>query len=113
MREMLSCTALLKGLGLDKEVALITDGRFSGATSGASIGHISPEAADGGPLAALRDGDIINIDIPNARLDVELTDDEISARMAQVPAFEPRVKKGYLLRYAERVSSASKGATVS
>ena len=113
MREMLSCTALLKGLGLDKEVALITDGRFSGATSGASIGHISPEAADGGPLAALRDGDIISIDIPNARLDVELTDEQIAARMAQVPAFEPRVKKGYLLRYAERVSSASTGAVVS
>jgi len=112
MREMLSCTALLKGLGLDKEVALITDGRFSGATSGASIGHISPEAADGGPLAALKDGDIITIDIPNARLDVELSDDEIAARLARVPAFEPRVKKGYLLRYAERVSSASKGAVV-
>ena len=113
MREMLDCTALLKGLGLDKTVALVTDGRFSGATSGASIGHVSPEAAEGGPLAAVRDGDIINIDIPNAKLDVELSDDEIAARLAQVPAFEPRVKTGYLRRYAERVSSASKGAVIS
>ena len=113
MREMLSCTALLKGLGLDKTVALITDGRFSGATSGASIGHVSPEAAEGGPLAALRDGDIINIDIPNARLDAEISEGEMAARLAEVPAFTPRVKTGYLRRYAERVSSASKGAVVS
>ncbi len=112
MREMLDCTDMLKGLGLDKEVALVTDGRFSGATSGASIGHVSPEAAVGGPLAAVREGDIISIDIPNCRLDVEVSDEELKKRLAEVPAFEPRVKTGYLLRYAERVSSASKGAIV-
>jgi len=112
MREMLDCTSLLKGLGLDKSVALVTDGRFSGATSGASVGHVSPEAAEGGPLAALQDGDIISLDIPNCRLDVGLTEQEIRARLAEVPPFEPRVQEGYLRRYAERVSSASKGAIV-
>jgi len=112
MREMLDCTDMLKGLGLDKVVALVTDGRFSGATSGASIGHVSPEAAEGGPLAAVREGDIISIDIPNCRLDVEVSDEELRQRLAQVPAFVPRVQTGYLRRYAERVSSASKGAIV-
>ncbi|MBN1855571.1 MAG: dihydroxy-acid dehydratase [Dehalococcoidia bacterium] len=112
MREMLDCTSLLKGLGLDKSVALVTDGRFSGATSGASIGHVSPEAAEGGPLAAVREGDIISIDIPNCRLEVALSEEEIKSRLAEVPAFKPRVQKGYLLRYAQRVSSASKGAIV-
>ncbi len=110
MREMLDCTSLLKGLGLDKSVALVTDGRFSGATSGASIGHVSPEAAEGGPIAALRDGDIISIDIPRCRLDVELDDADLQSRLAAVPAFVPRVRSGYLKRYSERVSSASKGA---
>ena len=112
MREMLDCTSLLKGLGLDKSVALVTDGRFSGATSGASIGHVSPEAAEGGPLAAVQDGDIINIDIPNCRLELAVAEKEIRTRLAAVPPFEPRVKTGYLRRYAERVSSASKGAIV-
>lgn len=112
MREMLDCTDMLKGLGLDKEVALVTDGRFSGATSGASIGHVSPEAAEGGPIAAIREGDIISIDIPNCRIDVEVPDDELQRRMAEVPPFVPRVQSGYLLRYAEKVSSASKGAIV-
>ena len=110
MREMLTPTALLSGMGMDKEVALITDGRFSGATRGAAIGHVSPEAASRGPIAALRDGDIINIDIPNYRLDVELSDKEISKRLAQLADFEPKVKKGYLRYYAEKVSSASSGA---
>jgi dihydroxy-acid dehydratase len=110
MREMLTPTALLTGMGLDKEVALITDGRFSGATQGAAIGHVSPEAANRGPIAALTDGDIIKIDIPKCRLEVELTKREITKRLAQVPKFEPRAKTGYLRRYTEQVSSASAGA---
>ncbi len=110
MREMLTPTSLLTGMGLDKEVALITDGRFSGATRGAAIGHISPEAAGRGPIAALEDGDIIKIDIPNKKIDVELDDSEISARLAGLADFQPKVKSGYLRRYAEKVSSASTGA---
>ena len=110
MVEMLWPTALLCGMGRDKEVALITDGRFSGATRGPAIGHISPEAASGGPIAALHDGDMIQVDIPNHRLEVELTDKEIGNRLARLPSFELKVKTGYLKRYAERVSSASSGA---
>ena len=110
MREMLTPTSVLSGMGMDKEVALITDGRFSGATRGAAIGHVSPEAARRGPIAALTDGDIIKIDIPNYRLDVELGDKEISERLARLAEFEPRVKAGYLRRYAEMVSSANIGA---
>jgi len=110
MREMLTPTSLLSGMGMDKEVALITDGRFSGATRGAAIGHVSPEAASRGPIAALRDGDIIKIDIENYKLDVELSDKEISERLAQLAEFDPRVNTGYLKRYAERVTSASTGA---
>jgi dihydroxy-acid dehydratase len=110
MREMLTPTSILSGMGLDKEVALITDGRFSGATRGAAIGHVSPEAASRGPIAALKDGDIIKIDINRQRLDVELSDKEIENRLSQLGEFEPRVKSGYLRRYAEKVSSASTGA---
>ncbi len=110
MREMLTPTSLLAGMGRDKEVALITDGRFSGATRGAAIGHISPEAASRGPIAALVEGDIIKIDIPNCRLDVELSDKEISNRLAKLAEFVPKIKTGYLKRYAEMVSSASTGA---
>jgi len=110
MREMLTPTSLITGMGLAKEVALITDGRFSGATSGASIGHISPEAASNGPIAAVKNGDIIKIDIPNCKLEVKLTKKEIDTRLAKVPAFEPRVKTGYLKRYTEKVTSASTGA---
>jgi dihydroxy-acid dehydratase len=110
MREMLTPTSLLAGMGRDKEVALITDGRFSGATRGAAIGHVSPEAASRGPIAALNTGDIIRIDIPAGKLEVELSAREISRRLARLPEFEPRVKTGYLKRYAERVSSASTGA---
>lgn len=113
MREMLTPTSILSGLGMDKEVALITDGRFSGATRGAAIGHISPEAASRGPIAALRDGDIISIDIPDYKLDVELTDEEIADRLAQLADFEPKVKSGYLSYYADKVSSASTGAVFS
>jgi len=113
MREMLTPTAFLSGMGMDKEVALITDGRFSGATRGAAIGHVSPEAASRGPIAALRDGDIIKIDIPNYKLEVELSDKEIAERLAQLAEFEPKVKTGYLRYYAEKVCSASTGAVFS
>ena len=98
---------------MDKEVALITDGRFSGGTRGAAIGHVSPEAASRGPIAVLADGDIIKIDIPNYKLEVELSDGEISDRLARLAEFEPRVKTGYLRRYTEKVSSASTGAVFS
>jgi dihydroxy-acid dehydratase len=110
MREMLTPTALITGIGLEKDVALITDGRFSGATRGASIGHVSPEAALRGPIAAVKEGDIINIDIPAHKLNIELTDKEISNRLAKLPAFQPRIKTGYLARYIEKVTSASTGA---
>jgi dihydroxy-acid dehydratase len=110
MPEMLTPTSLLSGMGLDKEVALITDGRFSGATRGAAIGHVSPEAAAGGPIAALQDGDIIWVNIPQYKLDVELTETEIKERLAELAPFQPKVTTGYLKRYSEKVSSASKGA---
>ena len=110
MREMLTPTSLLSGLGTDNKVALITDGRFSGGSRGAAIGHVSPEAASRGPIAALKDGDIIVIDIPNYKLAVEMTDEEMKRRVAQLPAFEPKVKSGYLRYYAEKVCSASTGA---
>ena len=112
MREMLSPTSAIAGMGLDKDVALITDGRFSGASRGASIGHVSPEAMEGGPIAAVKEGDIISIDIPNGRLNVELSEEEIAERMRQWKAPEPRITKGYLGRYAKMVSSASKGAVL-
>ncbi len=112
MREMLSPTSTLAGMGMDKEVALITDGRFSGATRGACIGHVSPEAAASGPIAAVQEGDIIEIDIPNKTLNVRLTDNEIQKRLAQLPEFESKVKTGYLSRYAKDVSSADRGAVL-
>lgn len=110
MREMLAATSLLSGMGMDKEVALVTDGRFSGGTRGAAIGHVSPEAAEQGPIAALRNGDIVNIDIPGHKLEVELDRKEMKQRLALLPAFEPRIRTGYLRRYSDRVSSASTGA---
>jgi dihydroxy-acid dehydratase len=110
MREMLAATSLLSGMGMDKEVALITDGRFSGGTRGAAIGHVSPEAAEKGPIAALRDADIININIPDHKLEVELSQKEIEQRLASLPSFEPKIKTGYLKRYSDKVSSASTGA---
>ena len=113
MREMLVPTSLLSGMGLDKEVALITDGRFSGATRGAAIGHVSPEAASRGPIAALQDGDIIKIDIPDYRLEVELSAQELASRLSRLGAFQPRVKSGYLRYYTEKVTSASTGAVFS
>jgi len=110
MREMLTPTSILSGMGMDKEIALITDGRFSGATKGAAIGHVSPEAAAKGPLAAVRDGDIIKIDIPNNKLEIDLTPDEIKQRLDLLPPFELKIETGYLKRYADRVTSASTGA---
>jgi dihydroxy-acid dehydratase len=110
MREMLSPTSAIAGMELDKHVALITDGRFSGATRGASIGHASPEAMEGGPIAVVKEGDIIKIDIPNGKLDMEISEEEIRARMKEWKAPEPKITKGYLGRYAKLVSSASTGA---
>lgn len=110
MQEMLAPTSAIVGMGLDKDVALITDGRFSGGTRGAAIGHISPEAAEGGPIAILKDGDIIEIDIPNKRLNVKLSDDEIKDRLAKLKPHQPKIKTGYLARYAKLVTSASTGA---
>ncbi|NOZ04708.1 MAG: dihydroxy-acid dehydratase [FCB group bacterium] len=110
MPEMLSPTSAVVGMGLGDKVALITDGRFSGGTRGACIGHISPEAAERGPIAALRNGDIIHIDIPNKKLAVELSDDELAARLRQLPPFELKIKKGYLSRYSKMVTSANTGA---
>ncbi len=110
MREMLSPTATLAGMGLAGSVALITDGRFSGATRGSSIGHVSPEAAQGGPIAALRDGDMIEINIPEASLRVDLPDEEIKARLADWRPPAPKYTKGYLARYSRMVGSASDGA---
>ncbi|MBM3132540.1 MAG: dihydroxy-acid dehydratase [Chloroflexi bacterium] len=110
MPEMLTPTSLITGMGLGEKVALITDGRFSGATRGASIGHVSPEAAERGPIAALREGDIIRIDIPGCKIDMELSKAEIERRLAALPKFEPKIKTGYLSRYIENVTSASTGA---
>jgi dihydroxy-acid dehydratase len=112
MREMLSPTSTLAGMGLDKSVALITDGRFSGASRGSSIGHISPEAAAGGPLAIVREGDIIDINIPEKKLDIRLSASEIVQRTAALTPFSLKVKTGYLARYAALVSSADKGAVL-
>lgn len=112
MREMLGPTSAIAGMGLDKDVALITDGRFSGASRGASIGHVSPEAMVGGPIAAVRDGDIIHINIPEGKLDAQLSQEEISSRLQAWKAPEPRIKTGYLGRYARLVSSADKGAVL-
>jgi dihydroxy-acid dehydratase len=108
MREMLFITALLHGLG--EKLILITDGRLSGSTQGAAIAHVSPEAAEYGPIAALADGDKIKVDIPNCKLDVDLTDDEIAKRLEKLPPFRPKVQRGYLKRYSELVTSASTGA---
>jgi len=110
MREMLTPTSLLSGMGVDDRVALLTDGRFSGATRGAAIGHISPEAAERGPLAVVRDGDRIHIDIPNRALTLEVAEGEITRRLAELPPWEPSVRAGYLRRYAQAVTSASTGA---
>ena len=110
MREMLNPTSAICGMGLGDSVALITDGRFSGATRGASIGHVSPEAALGGNIAYIKEGDIINIDINAHTINVDITDEELENRKAQMKLNEPKVKTGYLARYAKMVTSADKGA---
>jgi dihydroxy-acid dehydratase len=112
MREMLGPTSSIAGMGLDKEVALITDGRFSGATRGASIGHVSPEAMNGGLIGLLYEGDIIDIDIPKRILSVRLSDEEIEKRKLIYVKPEPKVKSGYLARYAKLVTSANTGAVL-
>ena len=112
MREMLGPTSAIAGMGLDTTVALITDGRFSGASRGAAIGHVSPEAASGGNIALLQTGDMIEIDIPAGKLNVLLSEEELSLRKKGWQQPEPRVKKGYLARYARMVSSAAEGAVV-
>ena len=112
MREMLSPTSAICGMGLDKEVALITDGRFSGATRGAAIGHVSPEAASGGMIGLVEEGDIISINIPEGRLELKVSDDVLAERKAKWVCPPPNVTKGYLARYAKLVSSANKGAIV-
>ena len=110
MREMLNPTSAIAGMGLGSSVALITDGRFSGASRGASIGHISPEAAVGGPIALVEEGDIIAIDIPANTINVKVSDEVLAERRAKWQPREPKVKSGYLARYASMVTSADKGA---
>jgi dihydroxy-acid dehydratase len=112
MPEMLTPTSLIMGMGLGDKVALITDGRFSGGTRGACVGHISPEAAERGPIAAIKNGDQIEIDIPNNSISVHLSDEELNERLSELPKFETRIKKGYLGRYAKMVTSASTGAVL-
>ena len=110
MREMLNPTSAIAGMGLDESVALITDGRFSGATRGASIGHVSPEAASGGNIGLVHEGDIIAIDITNKTIELKVSDEELAERRASWVCPEPKIKTGYLARYAKLVSSADKGA---
>ena len=111
MREMLSPTAALIGMGLDKDVALITDGRFSGATRGAAIGHVCPEAAEGGKIALVKDGDVIKIDIPAGKLTLDVTAKELQARQKKLRPKDGDVA-GWLLRYQNLVTSASNGAVL-
>ena len=110
MREMLAVTAALAGQDLDKDVALITDGRFSGATRGASLGHCSPEAAVGGPIALVHEGDKITLDINAYTIKLEVSDEELQKRKTEWKAPPPKATEGYLVRYAKLVSSADKGA---
>lgn len=112
MREMLSATASLAGVGLDKKCTLTTDGRFSGATRRASIGHVSPEAAERGPIAAIQEGDIISIDIPNRSLNLNVSEAELNQRMENLELLPPKIKHGYLKRYTKLVKSARYGAVV-
>jgi dihydroxy-acid dehydratase len=112
MREMLYPTAAIAGMGLAESVALITDGRFSGGTRGPCIGHVSPEAALGGPIAAIQDGDIIEIDIPNRKLNVKLSQQEFSKRLSSLKPHPTKFKTGWLARYQKLVTSASTGAVL-
>ena len=110
MREMLNPTSALAGMKLDKTVALITDGRFSGASRGASIGHVCPEAAAGGEIGLIEEGDLIEIDIPAASINVKVSDDELAERKKRYVKPEPNVKTGWFARYAKLVDGANKGA---
>ena len=110
MREMLGPTSAITGMGLEKDCALITDGRFSGGTRGVCVGHISPEAFDGGMLAILKDGDEIVIDVDKRKINVLLSEKEIEKRLAVWQRPEPKITEGYLARYAKMISSASEGA---
>ena len=110
VREMLAPTAAIAGLGLDRDVALITDGRFSGGTRGACVGHISPEAAEGGPIALVKERDIIEIDIPQNRITLKVDEKTLRQRAKDWNQPPPRVQRGYLFRYAQLVTSAATGA---
>lgn len=112
MPEMLAPTSAIQGRGLGTKVALITDGRFSGASRGISIGHISPEAADGGPIALVQNDDVIAIDLTNRTIELQVSDEELASRQANLQPFEPKIKKGYLARYSKLVTSASTGAVM-
>ena len=112
MPEMLSPTSAIMGMGLGSSVALITDGRFSGGTRGACIGHISPEAASGGPIAIINEGDLIEIDINKKSINLLIPGKELEDRLIKLPKFEQKIKKGYLGRYSKMVSSADKGAVL-
>lgn len=112
MREMYIAMKLLYGRGLALKTALVTDGRFSGTNNGCFVGHISPEAAEGGPLAVVQDGDQITIDIPNRKLHLQVADGEIKERLAKWKRPEPKFKKGYLALYARLAESADKGAII-
>ena len=112
MPEMLGPTSAIMGMGLGSKVALITDGRFSGGTRGACIGHISPEAAAGGPISIIEPGDKIKIDIPARSINIMIDQSEIDERLAKLPEFQPKIKSGYLGRYTRMVSSADTGAVL-
>jgi dihydroxy-acid dehydratase len=112
MREMLGLTASVLGAGLGDSVALVTDGRFSGATRGLMVGHVSPEAARGGPIAAVQDGEMVTIDLDTGRLDVDLSDEELDRRLGVLIPPEPRFTRGVYARYAAGVGSASEGAVL-
>ena len=112
MREMLNPTSAIAGMGLGSTVALITDGRFSGASRGASIGHVSPEAAVGGPIALVHEGDIIKIDIPNFSIQLDVSEEELEARRKAWKPKEPAITTGYLARYASMVTSGNRGAVL-
>ena len=112
MPEMLAPTSAIQGRGLGTKVALITDGRFSGASRGISIGHISPEAAEGGPIALVENGDTIEIDLPNRTINLQVADEVLEARRAGLPVFEPKIKRGWLARYSALVTNASQGGVM-
>jgi dihydroxy-acid dehydratase len=112
MREMLSPTSAIVGMGLSDDVALITDGRFSGGTRGPCVGHVSPEAASGGPIGLVKDGDEIHINIPERKIELHVDDEELQKRRTGHEPREPKVRKGYLARYAKLVSSAAEGAVL-